>query len=169
VTTKKPTTPEEPVMGELVKAATGEVARDGDHISQYLNREVEDPEVTARQTHAAIIHQILNAPDLDSVLELFEPQTLADFENRHLRIDHFNWQESDFEQGPKVYVSIMCVDVDADTKHLINSGEQRIMAQLMRFEQLDAFPVDVRVHLATKANRFGRRLATFAKWVPANG
>lgn len=163
MSTKPPAKAEQPVAGELVKAAVGGAPREGDVLSQYLNREDADTETTAIQTHAAIIHQILHAPDLDSVLEIFEPQTLADFEGRTLRIDGFTFQESEFEGGPPIYVSIMVFDENTGTKHLINAGEQRIIAQLMWFKERDVFPVRVSVHLATKANKYGRRMAAFGK------
>lgn len=169
MTTKKPVEPEEPVTGELVRAAVSGVARDKDHLSQYLGKEAEDAETSALQTHAAIIHQILSSPTVDSVLEVFEPQTLADFENRHLRIDSIRWQESEFDEGPTHYVSIMVVDVDADTRHLINCGEQRVMAQLLKLEEFKAFPVDVVVVLSKRPNRFNRRMAALSKWEAPRG
>jgi len=168
-----PTKPKQPDENEaqnaVVVAATGAAPRDGDQISRYINREEQDREVTAAQTQAAIIHRIIQSADVDSVLELFEPETLADFENRVIRIDDFRWNESDFDQGPPVYASIMVVDKDAQTRHLINSGEQRIMAQLWKLQDLNAFPVEVRVVLSKRPNRYGKRLAAFTKPEGVNG
>jgi hypothetical protein len=166
---KPPAKTDEPQEGTVVAAALGHGDRDGDHLSQYLQRDEVDPEVTKAQTHAAIIHQILASADADSVLEVFEPQSLNDFENRHLRIDSYRVQDSDFEQGPPVYFSLMVVDVDNDSKHLINTGEQAVMAQVLRMEQLGQIPFECRVHLSGSTNRYGRRLARLAKWVNPNG
>lgn len=154
---------DEPADAEIVQAAVGNAEREGDHLSRYLATEVEDTETTALQTHAAIIHQILNAPDIDSVLEVFEPQKLEDFENRIIEIHGFQRQESDFDQGPRFYMSVKVIDVENGTRHLINVGEQGIMAQLIRLDQLATFPIKVRVHMSKTANKYGRRLARFGK------
>jgi hypothetical protein len=153
----------------VVEAAVGDVPRRNDHLGDSLRRELQDPEVSRAQAHAAIIHQILNSADVDSVLEVYEAQTLADFEGRHIRIDSHRFNDSEFEEGPPVYVSLMVVDVEAGTKHLINSGEQAIIAQVLKLEELDAFPLECKVWLAAKPNRYGRRLSRLAKWEKPNG
>lgn len=153
----------------VVEAAAGIIGRKGDVISQYLPREVDDPDVVNAEVHRSIIERILGSADLDSVLEVFESETIANFEGRDIIIHEATFRDSEFEQGPPVYVSLMVEDVVAGTKHLINSGEQALMAQVIKFQAFESIPIRVSVWLAKRPNRFGRRLARFTKPAVTNG
>lgn len=169
MTGKQLSKPDAEEARNVVQAAVVGDGRQGDVTSQYMNQEVQDPDVAAANVHAAIIQRIIESANLDSVLEYFESEKLEAFENRVVLIEEATWRESEFDTGPPVYYSLMIKDVDTGTRHLINTGEQRIMAQCWKFQEMKAIPLTVVVRLAKKANRFGRRLAAFTKPEASNG
>lgn len=150
----------DPVTGEVEVANVAEVAvaqlRDGDFISEYLSRESADPDATREQIHRSIIQEIMEATSLEDVLTLVEGAKLEAFEGRVIEIQKINLNDSDYEQGPKVYFSIKGIDVETGEKFLINTGEQAVMAQLIKIDQLASFPFRVRPLKSSRPNNFGR-------------
>jgi hypothetical protein len=174
--TKKPP-PEEPgtevaVIEEsngVVEAAAGLVPRTGDVISRYVHRETEDVDAIAEAVHLSIIEEVMASRDVDSVLFVPEPEAMAEFVGRHCRLDRYKVQESEFDQGPPIYLTLSVFDMVNQTKHLINTGEQRIMAQVVRIDQLGGIPFEFTVKQASRPNRYNRFPLALTKWEGVNG
>lgn len=153
---KQLTKTDEPSEPSVVEAAAGIIDRRGDVVSRYIHRDAEDVDVVAESVYRTIIEEIMSAPDADSVLFVPEPEKLAEFVGRHLRLDTFKVNESEFDEGPPIYFTLKVWDFASETKHLINTGEQSVMAQVMRLQQLNAIPFEFTVLQAKRPNRFNR-------------
>jgi len=152
----------------VVEAAAGIVSRRGDVVSRYVNREVDDVDAVAGAVHLSIIEEIMMASDVDSVLLVPEPEKMAEFVGRHLRLDGYKVQESEFDEGPPIYLTLKVFDLVNSTKHLINTGEQRIMAQVVRIDQLGGVPFEFTVQQAKRPNRYGRFPLALSAWEVLN-
>jgi hypothetical protein len=143
----------------VVQEVTGTVVgRRGDVLGKYLAANDGNLDVAPDAIHSGIIQEILGADTADDVLQVWEPEKLESFTGRRIRLLEFRMQDSDFEEGAPVYAAVKVLDVDAGTRHLITTGEQAIMAQLLRLEQLSAYPIDVIPIQASRPNRHGRYL-----------
>lgn len=153
---------------DVIEAAAGFVKRSGDVISRYVDREREDIDIMAEAVHLSIIEEIMAASDIDSMLLVPEPEKMTEFVGRHLRLEGYKVQESEFEQGAPIYLTLKVYDIDSDTKHLINTGEQRIMAQVIRIDQLGGVPFEFTVKQAKRPNRYNRFPLALAAWEVIN-
>ena len=143
----------------VVQEVTGTVVgRRGDVLSQYLSANDGNLDVAPDPIHSGIIQEILGAGSADDVLQVWEPEKLESFTGRKIRLLEFRMQDSDYAEGAPIYAAVKVLDVDANTKHLITTCEQAIMAQLLRLEQLEAYPIDVIPIQASRPNRHGRYL-----------
>lgn len=157
------------VEAEIIEASTALVPRAHDVISKYLFEERENVDVTSTAKHEQIIKRILGAQSMEDAFEALEPEELENFVGRVVDILEFDKQESDFQEGAPLYVSIIVRDVDAGTKHLINTGEQVIIAQMIWLERNNAMPARMMVHRASKPNKFNRYLCRFKYVEQPNG
>jgi hypothetical protein len=139
----------------VVDAASGVIPRSGDVISRYIRQDERTPEERTEEVYRSIIEAVLQSPDANSVLELIEAEGLKDYVGRVIDIAGFSVNDSDYEQGAQVYVAIRAIDVETKTRRIITTGWQRVMAQLLRLQQLDAFPVRCTVHQAKRPNQHG--------------
>lgn len=155
---------EETLPDNVVEVAAGIIPRDNDVISRYLMTEREDVEVTREATHAAIIGDIMTATTVDDVLEVLEPEELDVFQDRHIRIDGFDQRDSEYEAGAPIYVTLKVFDEEHKSKHLINTGQQAIIAQMLKLHALNAFPVHVVPTASKRPNKFGRYMFRLKKW-----
>jgi hypothetical protein len=141
----------EPVEGEPV-AEGAEVQAladfrkglDGhDALQTMMDWCVERAQVTAEDqwsVMAAEVARILAGEDATSVLSESKPLRGKDFVGRPFRIDGFTLTETDYAEGWPFYANIHAT-IDRDgTTAVINCGGPKVIASLMRLDQLDAFP-----------------------------
>lgn len=153
----------------VVEAASGIIPRSGDVISKYIQTDERTPEERSEDVHKAIIQHVLQSANAESVLELIEAEGLKDYIGREIQIMGFSVNDSDYEQGAAVYVAIHAIDVETQTRRIITTGWQRVMAQLFRLDQLKAFPVTVTVYASKRPNKFGSYPLQLVGKVNANG
>lgn len=155
---------EGPPAPTVVEVAAGIVPRDKDIIGKYLKFETKDDEVAAEVTHTQIIEEILAAETIADVLEVLDPEKWEPFVGRHIRLLGYKHIDSEYDTGPPVYFVVKLMDVETDTKHLVVTGEQAVMAQLMKLDVLKAFPVDVVPKVPNKPNKYGKYLVRLSAW-----
>lgn len=152
----KAETPGSDLAVQVAAEVATSTVRDGDIIGAYLRREDVDTDATREAIHQSIIQDIMEAESLDDVLVMLEGQKLEEFEGRVIELQKVTVQDSDYEQGARVYFSLKGVDVETGQKFLINTGEQAVMAQCLKIEQLAGFPYRVRPMKASRPNNYGR-------------
>lgn len=92
-----------------------------------------------------IIDQILNAETPDSVLTPVEAVQANAVIARPLILYGFSLNKSEYDVGSPMYASMECQYADTQEPVVVNTGHRKMMAQLIRLQQLDAFPVAVQV------------------------
>lgn len=147
---------ETPDSDRIKNAVAVVVAREGDAISPFLNQENDGVEPDPGATYAAIITEIMASESVGDVLNLPEAEKLETYVGRTIRIHGFSVNDSEFETGPPVYFTVKGYEVDSGERVIINTGEQKVMAQLMRLHMFGAFPIDATVVAAKRPNRYGR-------------
>lgn len=145
--------PEE-VTGELVTGEGG--PREGDTgLSEYIMAEraedADDPSAAYRR----IIAQVLAAETPDEVLVPGEVLALKDMVDHVLEVHAFHENRSEYDVGSPFYFTMECLDTETGEKLVVNTGHQRVMAQLIRLYQLHAYPVTVRVAQGKRPNKYG--------------
>ena len=102
---------------------------------------VQDPKEVQRQ----IAERILSADDADSVLVQTETTPGKDMVGVPITIKGVRWMQSrvkDRNDSLQVYALIDAVRLDDGEAVLISCGAMQVVAQLVRFKQLDALPID---------------------------
>lgn len=132
------------------------MAREGDVIGQYLASEADyngaDPEVV----YQTIIQEIMGATTVEEVLNLPETSAFSDHEGDTLELRGFKVLDSDFEAGAPVYFAVGGTNLTDNEKVIITCGEQAVMAQLLRVDQLGGWPIRVVPTAAKRTNRHGK-------------
>lgn len=141
--------PVQDVVGTLVQ-------RTGDVLGRWLQSEAENTETDPEAVYTAIISEIMAAGTKEDLFELPEPSNLEDHTDKVLEFHGFKMLDSDYDQGAPVYFVIGAVDLQTNKKVVITCGEQAIMAQLFRAQQLDLFPIRLVPKKASRPNKWGR-------------
>lgn len=144
------------VEEDAVIVAAGVIPRKKDVISAWLKNDQGDPEVRAEQIHASIIQSIMDGATPAEILAMNEAEKLPDMAGQRFEFLSFQWNDSDFEEGPPVYFSLKCRNLDTGTRHTLNTGDQAVMAQVMRMEQIGGFPFKAVVQQGTRMNKYNR-------------
>jgi hypothetical protein len=150
--------PESTAVAVIQEVVGTLVSRDGDVISKYLQVEEEKTELDASASYAAIIAEIMGSESIDDVLNLPEPTHLSEWVDKPIEIGGWVHRDSDFDQGPLVYFTIVGTDLSSGRRILINTSEQPVMAQLLKLRELDAFPIRVAVIASTRPNKYGKHM-----------
>lgn len=88
----------------------------------------------------AEVARILRGEDAETVLSESKPLSGKDNTGKPFRIDGFTLTPTDFSEGWPFYANINAT-IDRDgTTAVINCGGPKVIATLMRLEQLDAIP-----------------------------
>lgn len=153
----------EAVVAEVVAAATEMEPRRGDVISRYVYADSDRVDVAPTDSHKAIIEDIFASETVDDVLAQNEAEALENYVGRVITIRAFSINDSDFEDGAPIYVALKITDEETGERRVTTSGEQNVMAQLMRLEQLNAFPLRCRPYTSKRPNRHGRYMIRFGK------
>lgn len=103
--------------------------------------EFEDSEQATRD----IVMQILQAEDVDAVLEGANVTPARDLLGVPLRINGAKAKKSAYEDGATMYVLIDAVNLATGEMVKISCGARNVMAQLFRTYQLNGFPLDCRI------------------------
>lgn len=101
---------------------------------------VEDAEDAQRQ----IVQRILSAESADEVLAAQETTPARELIDQPLQLEAVRWIRSNLpdQQGIGVFALVAAIHGATGDRHLITTGALQIMAQLLKLNQLGAFPVN---------------------------
>lgn len=153
---RRPQDDDERAMAEVQEVEGSIVPREGDTgLLRYIETERRDIEVTGTAAYEEIIAQIMMSATAEEVLTPYEAESLDNYQDRPLRIHTFDLNRSEFDVGSPYYATCRVETLDTGEKKILNTGHQALMAQLIRLQQLDAFPVECTVKAAKRANKYG--------------
>lgn len=147
----------------VVEAALAPARREGDVISRYLRAEQEDTSVSSTDTHAAIIDEIMESQSLDELLENSEPEDLTSFVGRVITIREYSVNDSEFQNGAPIYLALKVTDEETGERRVITTGEQNVMAQVIRAKDAGWLPFKCRPFQSNKPNKYGRYIIRLGK------
>lgn len=119
-----------------------------DHI-QSLS--VEDPE----QVQERILRNLLTAQSAQDVLGAGGVTPAADLIGVPLLVQGIRASNSDFENGPDMYLHVDARIVANGDPVTFSTGARDVLLKLVRLDQLKAFPVEVVMRKASKPTRDG--------------
>lgn len=88
----------------------------------------------------AILQQILTAESPDLVLTPTEAINADEVVGIPFDFQGFEWNKSEFDAGSPMYASIRVTDLGTGDHKVVNCGHKKVLAQLIRLEQLHAIP-----------------------------
>jgi hypothetical protein len=150
-----PGTDVETVDAELdVQVSAGRKGDTG--LSAYLQDESAYTEPDRTQAYRQIIDQILNADTPEDVLTPVEAVNASEHTERPFILYGFDVNQSEFDVGSPFYASMHVRFLDDDDPAVVNSGNQALMAQLIRLSQFEnGFPRTVVIRKGKRPNRHG--------------
>lgn len=141
-----------------VEGAQAPAEREGDlGLAEYLVTETAGGEPSPEQAYRMIIDQILNSETPEDVLVPVEAISAREFIGEPFILEGFAINKSDFEVGSPFYASLKVTILATDDRMVINTGNQAVLAQLVRLSQLDAFPQTCMITEGNRPNRFGTK------------
>lgn len=140
-------------------ASTGTVERTGDvGLGAYLMSENDGGEQDTLQSYRMIIDQILNSNTPEDVLTPVEAVSARDMVGRPFILHGFDVNQSEFDVGSPFYASMKVTFLEDDVKAVVNTGNQAVMAQLIRLSQFEnGFPQSVVIREGRKPNKYGNK------------
>jgi hypothetical protein len=124
--------------------ASAAVTRRDKTFEQFLvdrrNEDAQDP----MDAHERIIRQVLAADSVDAVLTPTEVKQARDIIGMDIVIVDFDLSESEFDAGSPLYANLACLFPPDGSPEVVNCGHKKVLAQLVRLKELDAFPVAVK-------------------------
>lgn len=124
-------------------------------IGEWLDREREDTATGPVATYRDIVTQILDAKSIFDILTPPDILNTRDCWGRPFALIGVRFNESSFQNGSPVYASMDVVWPDTEKRDVINSGNQRMVAQLLRLHQIDMFPLMVEIERSNTMNEYG--------------
>ena len=122
-----------------VHGSAGLAARYGD--AAFLYEQGDKAEEEMADSYKSIIDQILSAETPDQILTPVEVLQPRDVVGEPLEIFGTRKQKSEFDAGSPIYMSVEAQRIESGEPVVVNVGQKACMAQLVRLEQLGAFPV----------------------------
>lgn len=114
------------------------VGRKGDlGLGQLVDYDDLDEEAAAETTYRSIIAQVMAAESIEEVLTPPEAISARDLTGVPLVLSGFHVNTSEYDVGSPYYFSMDVRRADTGEKCVVNSGNQRIMAQLLRIYMMD--------------------------------
>lgn len=127
-----------PARTEEVIAEGRVVDRSGDMgLGRFIDSDSLDDDAIAETTYRAIISQVLASASIEEVLTPPEAVSARDVTGIPLVLLGFHVNTSEYDVGSPYYFSMDVKRGDTGEKLVVNSGNQRIMAQLLTIYMLD--------------------------------
>lgn len=119
-----------------------------------------DPEV---DPYERIIKQVLSAETADAVLTPVEVRQGRDIIGMPIIVLGFTLNESEYDAGSPFYASMDCLFPPDASPEVVNCGHKKVLAQLVRLQELDAFPAQV-VFTTRGQSKQGTPMLELTKW-----
>lgn len=120
-----------------------------------------DPDLDPYQR---IIDQVLSAATPDDVLTPIEAYKARDMVDVQLVLHGFEMNESSFDVGSPFYASMHVTRADTGEIMVVNCGHKKMIAQLIRLQQLGGYPFNVKVIEQGRSKITGDSMLALAKW-----
>ena len=130
------------VVNELpanVRDQSGAVARTKD-FEAFLTSKAEEFKEPDTDPLQGIINQVLSAETPDAVLTPTEVLQARDIVGVPLMVLDFRLEKSDYDVGSPFYAIIDVLKGPGQPPEVVTCGHKKVMAQLVRLRELDAFP-----------------------------
>jgi hypothetical protein len=139
-----------PIEGQVASATPAL-----DNLLEWLVSEAGQESEGSASGMEAIIRQVLTAEDTAQVLRQTLPGKAEDWLGIPVLLTGFTIRESEFEGSASLpyYASMDVMAGQPPEPRVINVGAMKILAQLKRFAELDAFPVMVEIREAKAAKK----------------
>ena len=137
-------------------------------LADFIASDIAEVSEKTTDPMARIIDQVLNAETADAVLTPFEVQQAKDIVGVPIVIQAFELNESEYDAGSPFYASMACQFPPDGDLQVVNCGHKKVIAQLVRLKQLDAFPVPVKFITRGKSKQ-GTPMLELTKWDDGDG
>jgi hypothetical protein len=125
-----------------------------------------DPEV---DPYERILQQVLSAKTPDAVLTPVEVMQGRDIIGVPFILADFTLNESDFDEGSPFYANMTCHMPPEGEPVPVNCGHKKVLAQLVKLKEMDAFPIAVKFITRGTAKVGGTPMLELTKWGPEDG
>lgn len=122
---------------------------------------------TSDDAMADMIQGILTADSIDAALAVSETIGLEDLVGETLIVRGASLRESQIDEGYPVYAVIDAVMRDTGEKVVITTGALKVVAQLCKFQMMNAWPVTVRTISIQSQSNAKRHVLQFVVADPA--
>jgi hypothetical protein len=123
-----------------------------------------DPEV---DPYERIIKQVLSAETADAVLTPVEVKQGRDIIGIEIIVVGFTLNKSEFDAGSPFYASMECLFPPDGSPEVVNCGHKKVLAQLVRLQELNAFPAQVQF-ITRGQSQQGTPMLELTKWSEQN-
>lgn len=124
-------------------------------LARYLEKDDYDDDAARDASYKSIIEQIFAAESMEEVLTPPEAISARDMVATPLIVESFDVNTSEYDVGSPYYASMKVKRADTGEALVVNTGNQRIMAQLIRLQQLESFPFECYIRQSKRPNRHG--------------
>lgn len=124
-------------------------------IASWLERQRDDTQTGPVATYRAIVEQVLDSKSIFDVLCPPDVLTCRETWGKPFVLTAVRFNESSYEQGAPIYASMEIVWPDTQKKDIINSGVQRMVAQLLVLHKENVFPLLVQIERSNTVNEYG--------------
>jgi len=111
-----------------------------------------------------IIRQVLNADSPDAVLTPTEVLQGRDLIGIPLVVLGFSLNQSEYDVGSPFYATIDAVKSPNEPPFKVNCGHKKVIAQLVKLEEFQAFPVQVKFITRGTSKIGGTAMLELTKW-----
>jgi hypothetical protein len=124
----------------------------------------------ALDPYDAILKQVLSAESPDAVLTPTETAQGSDLLDVPLLLMGFHLNESEFDAGSPFYATLEVVDMRTEQGLVVNTGHKKVLAQLVRLQQLsdgpnETFNFPYQVMFITRGqSKVGTPMLELRKW-----
>ena len=118
----------------------------------------------SKDPYERIIRQVLDAETPDAVLTPPEVLQGRDLIDENIVVLDFELNKSEYDVGSPFYASIQALRNPDSPPVVVNCGHKKVIAQLVRLKELNAFPVQVRFMSRGVSKAGGTPMLELTKW-----
>jgi hypothetical protein len=146
-----------------VIAQPGVVARRGE-LERKLLAQAEVVREDDADPYERILKQVLSAESADVVLTPTEVTQARDIVGVPIVVIAFELNESEFDAGSPFYATITAILEPNGAPMPVNCGHRKVLAQLVRLQELDSFPIACQFIERGKSKIGGTPMLELTKW-----
>lgn len=125
---------------EIVEASKGNVTIE--QVEDALLHGGDLEIVSSEDVQADMVRRILQAGTLEDAFNNFSSVSASDLEGVPVRINGIAWMRSAFNEGPKVYALLDCVNLETGEAITVSMGGRSLMASFVWAQRNRAMPFE---------------------------